>query len=166
MGHALAYPSHGRRAGAALAAFTLGVAPVMLMLALDSAAKDHTAQGRATARANQLHTGVGPGPVQQLVNAHGYQIELRITPNRATSFGTFTVELRKKGRPINGARIHLTTMMTTMNMGFTGPLLPKGAGHYLHSWPPLEMSGRWRFQYEIRPPGRNGFTVTLIDQVA
>jgi hypothetical protein len=56
-------------------------------------------------------------------------------------------------------------MMLTMNMGYSGLLLQKGSGRYVHAWPPLEMNGPWRLRYEITPPGRKSFAITLIDHV-
>ncbi len=110
---------------------------------------------------------VGPGPVQQTVVVHGYRIELRLSPNEATSIGSFSVRLLRHGRPVEGASVLLTTMMTTMRMGYRGRLLPRGSsGLYVHAWPPLDMTGRWRMHYAIHPPGDEAFTVTLIDDVA
>jgi hypothetical protein len=108
---------------------------------------------------------VGPGPVRSSLRTGNYRVDVRYSPNRPASAGSFSLQLFRQGRPVDGARVRLTTMMLTMDMGYTGLLVQKGFGRYVHLWPPLGMSGRWRLQFEIMPPRAKSFAVTLIDRL-
>jgi hypothetical protein len=57
-------------------------------------------------------------------------------------------------------------MMVGMRMGYTGLLLDQGAGRYAHRWPPLFMTGRWRFRFDVTPATGRSFAVTVIDSAA
>jgi hypothetical protein len=95
-----------------------------------------------------------PEMARALASGVRYRVELSLTPNRVSSNATVAVEFAQQGRrPVSAARIRLTTMMMTMDMGYTGLLLQTKPGRYVHAWPALGMPGRWRLQYEIVPPG-------------
>ena len=156
----VAHPARARRWGLALAVAMGAILAAVWALVAYAGSRSAPASPSAVAA-------VGPGAVEQTIVAHGYRIELRLSPNEATSIGSFSVRLLRHGRPVEGASVLLTTMMTTMRMGYRGRLLPQGSsGLYVHAWPPLDMPGRWRMQYAIHPPGDKAFTVTLIDDVA
>jgi hypothetical protein len=103
--------------------------------------------------------------VRETVVLAGYRVEMSLTPNRVSSNATVAVELAQQGRPVSAARIRLTTMLLTMDMGYTGLLLQTKPGRYVHAWPALGMPGRWRLQYEIVPRGGRRVLVTLVDRV-
>jgi hypothetical protein len=153
------------RIGTALAAVSLVVA---VPFARASSASEPAAASRPTQAVHASHAPptVGPGPVRKTIVVAGYRVELSLTPNRVSSNATVAVELAQQGRPVSAARIRLTTMMMTMDMGYTGLLLQTKPGRYVHAWPALGMPGRWRLEYEIVPPGGRRFFVTLLDRVA
>ena len=93
---------------------------------------------------------VGPGPVQETILVDDYRVEVSFTPNRSTSNGIVSLKLTKRGRPVS-AQIRLTTIMLTMNMGYSGLLTQTKPGRYMHAWPALGMGGRWRLSTESPP---------------
>lgn len=109
---------------------------------------------------------VGPGPVTTVLSSRPYQLELRLTPNRAALPGTVSVKLLKGGRPVTGARVKLTFSMLDMGMGQLSGLLPQTApGRYAHAGPVLGMGGRWGLRFDVAPPGATPFSLTVVDQM-
>lgn len=94
-----------------------------------------------------------------------YQLVIVFTPTR-TAIGKSSVHLRRRGRPVAGARVRLTSTMETMDMGYTGLLPQTSPGRYAHPWPALEMPGPWRLRYSITPPHGKPFTVTVVAHIA
>ena len=116
----------------------------------------------ALASAAILATSVGPGPVHASVPAGAYSASAAAAPSTRT--GTITVSLRSHGHVVAGAHVQLTVSMLDMNMGsFTLPLARLRPGIYGRAEPILGMGGRWKWTIVLRPPGRNGFTVTIVD---
>lgn len=128
-----------------------------------------TARGKASALhgdglRGQQSTNVGPGSIRKVTRVGSYQLELRLTPNRANSESTASVTLLRNGRPVRAAKIRLTTMMVQMNMGYTGFLNSVAPGRYVHAWPGL-MPGSWRLHYELTAPSGDHVRITLVDHV-
>jgi YtkA-like len=98
------------------------------------------------------------------LRVHGYDVDVRVTPNRAGAITHIALHLLERGRPVTGARVTLTTMMMEMDMGYTGRLLQRGPGRYVHAWPPF-MPGAWRLHYDVVPPGGKRFRVTVVDRL-
>ena len=103
--------------------------------------------------------------MRKLVRVRSYRVDLRVTPNRAGTIGVVSVRLLKDGRPVNGARVTLTTLMMRMDMGYTGRLPRTAPGRYAHAWPGL-MHGGWRLRYDIAPRGGRPFHVNVVDRVS
>ncbi|HEY8868102.1 MAG TPA: hypothetical protein VIM30_01780 [Candidatus Limnocylindrales bacterium] len=109
---------------------------------------------------------VGPGPVTTVLSSRPYQLELRLTPNRAALPGTVSVKLLKGGRPVNGARVRLTFSILEMDMGKLSGLLPQTApGRHAHAGRVLGMGGRWGLRFGVAPPGATPFSLTVVDQM-
>ena len=108
---------------------------------------------------------VGPGPVIRVVNREGYQIEFRVSPNRAAVSNGFTVRITKNGVPVRHADVTTTFTMLDMEMGQQGYRLQETApGVYARSAPALVMVGHWGLNFDIAPPGRPRLAVQLVDR--
>lgn len=146
------------------------VALVLMAVALLGLVTGTSPHGKALApskpeRANAA-VSVGPGPLATVLRARPYQLQLRLTPNRAAVPGTISVELLKGGRPVNGARVRLTLSMLDMDMGHPTGILPQTApGHYSHAWPALGMSGRYRLRFDIALPGATPSSLSVVDRI-
>jgi len=100
------------------------------------------------------------------VRSSGYQLDLRIAPNRATRRGTVSMNVRKGDQVVNGARVRARFTMLDMDMGGVTVRLPQtGPGTYSASEPVLGMAGRWGLRFEIVPPGRRSSTLMIVDRI-
>jgi copper transport protein len=114
--------------------------------------------GSATAR-------VGPGPVAEVVNKNGYRVELHVQPNRAAVPNSFSLRITRDGKPVTGAEVVVGATMLDMEMGSQSYALSESApGVYSHSAPALVMVGHWGLSFEVTPPGKQPFTVLLVDR--
>jgi hypothetical protein len=109
---------------------------------------------------------VGPGPVATSLRAHGYQLELRLSPNRATAArARMSVHLSKDRQPVSAAHIRMTLTMLDMNMdGLSASLHQTAPGRYDRVAPRL-MFGRWGFRIVVQPAHERSFSLDLIDHV-
>jgi hypothetical protein len=109
---------------------------------------------------------VGPGRVATSLHAHGYQLELRLSPNRATANrGRASVKLSKGGQLVSGAQIRLTFTMLDMSMdGRVVSLRHTASGRYDQGAPRL-MFGRWGLRVTVVPAHARAFSVYLVDRV-
>ena len=46
---------------------------------------------------------VGPGPVTRTISTNGYQLAIRVAPNRAAVPNDFSVEISRNGSPVRGS---------------------------------------------------------------
>jgi copper transport protein len=119
---------------------------------------------KALAEAGSAVARVGPGPVTHVVTQNGYRLELGIDPNRAAVPYEFTLRITRDGKPVRGADVTTGFSMLDMEMGTQAYRLREVApGVYRQAAPALVMVGHWGLSYEVRPPGRAPFTVTLVD---
>jgi copper transport protein len=109
---------------------------------------------------------VGPGPVNKTVQEAGYELQLGVTPNRATRPNAFSVKLTKDGKPVTGADVVAKFTMLDMEMGQQAykfkELSPSLYGH--RSLPALVMVGHWGLDFTITPRGGKSFQVLLLDK--
>lgn len=107
----------------------------------------------------------GPGPVASVVDVAGYRLELRVTPNKAAVSNDFSVQVTRGGKPVRGAAVIATFTMLDMEMPTQGyRLAEKSAGLYEHAAPALVMVGHWGLSFEVEPPGKQPFTVSIVDK--
>jgi hypothetical protein len=109
---------------------------------------------------------VGPGRVATSLRAHGYRLELRLSPNRASAVrGRMSVTLSQNGEPVSGARIRLTFTMLDMKMdGLFVFLRQTAPGRYDRVTQRL-MFGRWGLRVAVKPKHEKSFSVNLVDHV-
>ena len=107
----------------------------------------------------------GPGPVASVVDMAGYRLELRVTPNKAAVSNEFAVRVTRGGKPVRGATVIATFTMLDMEMPTQGYRLAEASpGLYEHSAPALVMVGHWGLSFDVEPPGKQPFTVTIVDR--
>ena len=134
------------------------VVAAAVLSSLPPPAKALASVGSAIAR-------VGPGPVQEVVTRNGYRIELRVSPNRAAAPNTFSIRVTKNGEPVRHATVIVGFAMLDMEMGIQKYVLPEvSPGLYERAAPALVMVGHWGLSFEITLPGRQPFTITLVDR--
>ena len=134
------------------------VAAAAVLSSLAPPSKALAEVGKASAR-------VGPGPVASVVKRNGYRLELHVSPNRAAVPNSFAVRISRGGKPVRGADVTASFAMLDMEMGQQGYHLAETApGLYRHSAPALVMVGHWGISFEIQPPGRQPFTVLIVDR--
>lgn len=108
----------------------------------------------------------GSRPFATRLVTHGYRLELRVAPNRATVAANAALVLTRRGKPVNGARVRLTYTTLEMEMASLVRLLPQTApGRYAAPGPVLGMSGRWGLRVDVAPPSSAPFSVRLVDRV-
>jgi YtkA-like protein len=109
---------------------------------------------------------VGPGRVATSLRAHGYRIDLRLSPNRASAArGQMSVKLSQNGQPVSGAQIRLTFTMLDMKMdGLLVTLRQTAPGRYDRVTQRL-MFGRWGLRVAVMPTHERTFSVNLVDRV-
>jgi copper transport protein len=120
---------------------------------------------KALAAASHATARVGPGPVTEVVNRNGYRLEFHVTPNRAAIPNDFVVRITRGGKPVRGAQVVTGFTMLDMEMGSQSYRLTESApGLYERSAPALVMVGHWGLSFEVTPPGKEPFTVLLVDR--
>ena len=111
-----------------------------------------------------MNARVGPGPVSEDVTRNGYRLAFDIDPNRAALPNTFAVKITRGGKPVTGANVVARFAMLDMTMSELSYRLPEQApGTFSRSAPALVMVGHWAVTFEVTPPGRSPFDVTLVD---
>jgi len=119
---------------------------------------------KALARLGHVNARVGPGPVSKDVTRNGYHLAFDIDPNRAALPNTFAVKITRGGKPVTGADVVARFAMLDMTMSELSYRLPEQApGTFSRSAPALVMVGHWAVTFEVTPPGRSPFDVTLVD---
>ena len=122
---------------------------------------------KALAQAGKASARVGPGPVTQVVNKNGYRLQFRVSPNRAALPNSFAVKISRGGKPVRGAEVVARFAMLDMEMGQQEYRLPeRNPGVFARAAPALVMVGHWGLFYEITPPGKQPFTVLLLDRAS
>jgi copper transport protein len=120
---------------------------------------------KALAAAGNAVAHVGPGPVTESVDRNGYHLELHVSPNKAAAPNTFSLQIRKNGKPVSHATVIAGFSMLDMEMGTQSYTLPEhGLGLYGRSSPALVMVGHWGLSFEITPPGQQPFTIVFVDR--
>ena len=149
--------SWGRRLSAPVGVVLL-VCGIALAIAGLAGAGNRSAKADAT---------VGPGPVTTSLWKGAYRLELGVEPNRPSVPNTVAVRISRGGRPVTGADVTATLTMLDMSMGSqTYRLGESAAGVYRISAPALVMSGRWGISFEVRPHGRSGFHLAVLDHAS
>ena len=88
-----------------------------------------------------------------------------MTPNKAAVSNEFAVRVTRGGKPVPGATVIATFTMLDMDMPAQGYRLAEASpGLYEHAAPALVMVGHWGLSFEIEPPGKQPFTVTIVDR--
>ena len=119
---------------------------------------------KALARLGHVSAKVGPGPVSHDVTKNGYHLAFDIDPNRAALPNTFAVKITRGGKPVTKAGVVARFAMLDMTMSQLAYRLPEQApGTFSRSAPALVMVGHWAVTFEVTPPGRSPFEVTLVD---
>jgi copper transport protein len=107
----------------------------------------------------------GPGPVTSVVTQNGYRLAFHVTPNKAAVPNDFAVTITRGGGPVRRADVIATFTMLDMEMPTQAyRLAERSPGLYEHAAPALVMVGRWGLTFEITPPGKQPFTVVLVDR--
>jgi copper transport protein len=121
----------------------------------------------ALARVKDIAARVGPGPVSKVVSKGPYRIHVKVTPNRAAIQNTFSVTVTKNGQPVRGADVVSRFDMLDMDMGeLSYRFRESRPGTFSKSAPALVMVGHWALAFEVMPPGRRPFVVTLLDKAS
>jgi copper transport protein len=119
---------------------------------------------KALARLGHVSAKVGPGRVSHVVTHNGYRVALDIDPNRAALPNTFAVKITRDGKPVTNAGVVARFAMLDMTMPQLAYRLSEQApGTFSRSAPALVMVGHWGVTFEVTPPGRSPFDVTLLD---
>jgi copper transport protein len=119
---------------------------------------------KALARLGHVSARVGPGPVSHVVTQNGYRVALNIDPNRAALPNSFAVKVTRGGKPVTNADVVARFAMLDMTMSQLAYRLPERApGTFSRSAPALVMVGHWAVTFEVTPPGKPSFAVTLVD---
>jgi YtkA-like len=107
---------------------------------------------------------LSPGPLATVLNLHGFQVAVHLTPNQPARPETVSVQLSHAGRPVNGARVRLTFSMLDMpEMGALTGLLPQTKpGTYSRPAPTL-MAGHWQIRVQVTPRDTKPFSATITD---
>jgi hypothetical protein len=125
----------------------------------------------APAKQTQLtissHRMLGPGPVLSEYHLAGYRVLFRNPINQATHPGVVSVQLQRRGRPLEHAQVTLTYRSLDMQMPSpTLSLLSHGQGHYSRTGPTLTMGGRWQITISISPRHAPPLLVRLTDLIS
>jgi copper transport protein len=119
------------------------------------------------AEAGRAQAKVGPGKVAETVQRDGYTIEALVAPNRAAAPNDFALRVTRNGAPVTGADVTLTFAMLDMLMTNQEYALEETSpGVYSRTSPALVMVGHWGLTYSVTPPGREPFTVTIVDHAS
>ncbi len=107
---------------------------------------------------------VGPGKVAETVKQGGYTVQALVDPNKAAAPNDFALKVTQNGKPVTGADVTLTFAMLDMLMTNQEYQLKEiSPGIYSRSSPALVMVGHWGLTYSVTPPGKQPFTVTIVD---
>jgi copper transport protein len=119
---------------------------------------------KALARLGHVSAKVGPGRVSHVVTRNGYRLAFNIDPNRAALPNTFAVKITRGDKPVTNAEVVARFAMLDMTMPQLAYRLPEQApGTFSRSAPALVMVGHWGVTFEVTPPGKSPFDVTLLD---
>lgn len=154
------------RAGIAVAATTLIAASSVAAATgiTTETASALTSHARVTARSSQM---LGPGPLLTRYRLAGYHILLQDSANRATNPGILTVELHRRNRAVNDARIAIAYRSLDMKMqAHPLTLVGRNAGRYTRPGPQLSMGGRWKITITVQPQRGPELQLTLTDLIA
>ena len=107
---------------------------------------------------------VGPGPVTSVAQQGGYELALRVSPNRAAVPNDFSLQLTRGGKPVHGADVIVQVTMLDMEMGPQEFRLRETApGVYSHAAPVLVMVGHWGLAFDVTPAGGQPLHVQVVD---
>jgi copper transport protein len=121
----------------------------------------------ALARVQNIAARVGPGPVSEVISKSPYRVHVAVTPNRAAVQNAFSLSLTRGGAPVRGAEVVTRFDMLDMEMGEQSYRFREvRPGVFSKSTPALVMVGHWGLQFEVTPPGRKPFVVTLLDKAS
>jgi copper transport protein len=149
-----------RLVGAEVLLVVAAVAVAAVLSSLAPPSKALAAIGSASGK-------VGPGAVSKVVEESGYQLELRVTPNRAAVPNDFEVRITRNSVPVRGAQVTATFAMLDMEMPQQSYALAESSpGVYRRTSPALVMVGHWGLSFEIAPKGAAPFTVQLVDRAS
>jgi copper transport protein len=119
---------------------------------------------KALARLGHVSAKVGPGRVSHVTTQNGYRLAFNIDPNRAALPNTFAVKITRGGKPVANAQVVARFAMLDMTMPQLAYRLPEQEpGTFSRSAPALVMVGHWGVTFEVTPPGKSPFDVTLLD---
>jgi copper transport protein len=122
---------------------------------------------KALARIGKAEARVGPGAFSQHVRKEGYDLDFRVTPNRAALPNSFVVRITKDGKPVQNASVVTHFAMLDMDMQELAYSFPeRQPGVYVRSAPALVMVGHWGLQYQITIPGKPPIDVLLVDRAS
>jgi hypothetical protein len=109
---------------------------------------------------------VGPGPDATVVAAHGYRVQVEVTPNAGgRRENVFTVRTSRGGAPVPAA-VAIRFTMPGMGMPDLGLRLhAAGRGVATGTGSTLTMPGVWRLALTVRPRGAPAFVVEVVDVV-
>ena len=161
----LARPELAPRAAVLLRRF-VGVEVLLVAAAVTAAAvlSSLAPPPRALAGFSTPSATVGPGAVSRTVHAHGFDVTIRVDPNKAAVPNTFEATIERGGKPVHGASVIATFTMLDMEMpALSYHLSESKPGVYTHAAPALVMVGRWGLTFEIQPQGQAPFSVILLD---
>jgi hypothetical protein len=109
---------------------------------------------------------LGPGPLLTRYRLAGYEVLFRDSVNRATHPGILSVELQRRNRTVNDARVAVAYRSLDMRMQVrTLPLASRGAGRYSRPGPQLRMGGRWRITITVQPQRGPELQLSLTDLI-
>jgi hypothetical protein len=154
-----------RMGAAAAAAALIAASSVAAATGLTTAtATASTSHARLTARSTHM---LGPGPLRAHYQLAGYQIVFRDSVNRAAHPGVATVELRRRGRPLDDAGLAITYHCLDMKMPtHTITLLNRRQGQYSRPSPLLGMGGRWQITLTVHPQRAPELQLRFTDLIA
>jgi hypothetical protein len=154
------------RAGVAAAAAAL-VAASSVVAATGITSPSATASAEQTQLTAAGHKMFGPGPVLSEYHLAGYRVVFRDPVNRATHPGVVSVELQRRGRPVENAQVMVTYRSLDMRMpSHTLSLLAHTQGRYSSTTPTLGMGGRWRITISISRRHAPALLVSLTDLIS
>jgi YtkA-like len=109
---------------------------------------------------------VGPGAVSKVVPRGAQRLHLRISPNRASSSNTISIELTRAGTHLRGARVTMSLEMAEMAMApQTVALREVRPGVYAFSGRALVMGGTWGLVFRVAPRSGMRSTLAVVDSL-
>jgi copper transport protein len=122
---------------------------------------------KALATVGHANAQTGPGPVSETLTQGGYRVEVHVTPNQAAVANQFVVDVTRNGAPVRQATVTVTFNMLDMQMpAQIYRLDERSPGSYERTAPALVMVGRWGLSFQITPPGKQPFSVLLVDRTS